>query len=48
MSAELDWDHSVLDIPESGLSTERRAAPEELEAVARALELPAATARGAA
>jgi hypothetical protein len=41
MSAELNWDHAVLDIPESGLSTERRAAPEELEAVARALELVA-------
>ena len=39
MSGELTWDHAVLDIPDSGLSTERRATPEELQAIARALEL---------
>ena len=39
MSGELTWDHAVLDIPESGLSSERRATPEELEAIAGALEL---------
>lgn len=41
MSGELTWDHAVLDIPDSGLSIERRAAPEELEAIARALDLVA-------
>jgi Large ribosomal RNA subunit accumulation protein YceD len=39
MAGELTWDHAVLDIPESGLSTIRRAEPHELEGVARALEL---------
>jgi Large ribosomal RNA subunit accumulation protein YceD len=39
MSGELTWDHAVLDIPESGLLTERHATPEELEAIAHALEL---------
>jgi hypothetical protein len=41
MPGELAWDHAVLDISESGLTAERRATPEELEAVARALELVA-------
>jgi hypothetical protein len=41
MSGELNWDHAVHDIPESGLSTERRATPEELAAIARELELVA-------
>src|SRR5262249_51215906 len=39
MSGELTWDHAVLDIPESGLSTVRRATPDELEQIARTLEL---------
>jgi uncharacterized metal-binding protein YceD (DUF177 family) len=41
MSGELTWDHAVTDIPESGLSTGRRATPEELEAITRALDLVA-------
>ena len=32
MSGELTWDHAVADIPDSGLSTVRRATPDELEA----------------
>jgi uncharacterized metal-binding protein YceD (DUF177 family) len=39
MAGELIWDHAVLDIPASGLSTVRRAEPDGLERVARALEL---------
>lgn len=39
MLEELDWQHAVQDIPESGLSIERAATPEEREAVARALDL---------
>jgi hypothetical protein len=39
MAGELAWDHAVLDIPDSGLSSVRRAEPDELERVARALEL---------
>jgi hypothetical protein len=40
MLDELGWEHAVQDIPESGLAVERSASPEELEAVARSLELP--------
>ena len=39
MLDELGWEHAVQDIPESGLALERSASPEELEAVARSLEL---------
>ena len=38
-TAELTWEHATHDIPQSGLSREREAAPDELERVARALEL---------
>jgi hypothetical protein len=41
MPGELAWDHAVQEIPEAGLAVERSASPEELEAVARALELVA-------
>ena len=41
MSGELTWDHAVLDIPDSGISTTRHATPEALETIARALELVA-------
>src|SRR5262245_17868850 len=41
MPGELTWDHAVQEIPEAGLAVERSASPEELEAVARALELVA-------
>jgi hypothetical protein len=39
MTVELAWEHSVQDIPESGLSVERSATQEEREAVARSLDL---------
>ena len=39
MSGTLTWDHAVADIPESGLSTVRRATPDELELIVRALGL---------
>ena len=39
MLDELGWEHAVQDIPESGLAVERSASREELEAVARSLEL---------
>jgi hypothetical protein len=39
MSGELTWDHAVFDIPASGLSAVRRASPDELVQIARALEL---------
>lgn len=38
-AANLAWDYAVQDIPERGLSDERRASAEELAAVAGALEL---------
>ena len=41
MSGELTWEHAVHDIPDSGVSAERRATPEELGAIARALEIVA-------
>jgi hypothetical protein len=43
VSDELGWDHAVQDIPETGLEVEHSAAPEEREAVARALDLIACT-----
>jgi uncharacterized metal-binding protein YceD (DUF177 family) len=39
MTPELVWDHPTSDIPETGLDATRAAAPDELEAVARALDL---------
>jgi hypothetical protein len=39
MAGVLTWDHAVHDIPDSGLSTTRHAAPDELERVAQALDL---------
>ena len=39
MSGTLTWDHAVADIPESGLSTVRRAAPDDLQLIVRALGL---------
>lgn len=41
MTGELGWDHATQDIPETGLTTERTASPEELVAIARALDLVA-------
>ena len=38
-ATELAWEHATHDIPEAGLSRKRAAEPEELAAVARALEL---------
>ena len=38
-TAELAWNHAVHDIPESGLSTQREATPDELARIARALDL---------
>ena len=39
MADVLDWVHAVDDIREGGLSTVRRAAPDELEQIAQALDL---------
>ncbi|MCL4765285.1 MAG: DUF177 domain-containing protein [Hyphomicrobiaceae bacterium] len=39
MAAELDWVHSVGEVPESGLQGERRATPAQRAAVASALDL---------
>jgi hypothetical protein len=39
MQAVLAWDHPTRDIPETGLDATRAAAPDELEAIARALGL---------
>ena len=39
MTPEIAWQHSIYDIPERGLARELNAAPDELERVARALEL---------
>ena len=39
MSGELTWEHAVHDIPDSGLSRVHHATSEELQAIARALEL---------
>lgn len=41
MPGELIWKHAVLEIPEAGLAVERKASPEERDAIARALELVA-------
>lgn len=41
MAGHLTWDHAVQDIPEAGLSVTRQAAPEELAALAAALDLVA-------
>lgn len=38
---ELTWEHPTSEVPETGLSVTRAAAPDELEAVARALDLVA-------
>ena len=38
-TAELSWEHATHDIPQSGLSREREAAPDELARIARALDL---------
>ncbi len=43
MNKVLDWDHTVLDIPDAGLEVERAATPEERESIARTLELVACT-----
>ena len=47
-TAELAWEHAIHDIPERGLSDEREATPEELAAIARALDLLACTSLTAA
>jgi uncharacterized metal-binding protein YceD (DUF177 family) len=39
MTAELAWDHSTSEVPERGFDASRAAAPDELEAIARALGL---------
>ena len=39
MLDELGWEHEVQDIPEAGLAVERSASPEELDAIARTLDL---------
>jgi hypothetical protein len=36
---ELAWEHAVQDISEAGLAVERSGSPEELDAIARSLEL---------
>jgi hypothetical protein len=41
MAAELVWDHAPSEIPQSGLSRHRAAAPDELARIARALDLVA-------
>src|SRR5262245_52350740 len=48
MSGMLVWEHAVHDIPQSGLSREREAAPDELARIARALDLVACAALQAA
>lgn len=39
MTPELNWDHPISDVPETQLNATRVAAPDELQAVARALDL---------
>jgi len=39
MTVELAWEHAIQDVPDTGLKVERSASPEELEAIARALDL---------
>jgi hypothetical protein len=41
MAGELAWDHTPRDVPQSGLSRQRAAAPDELASIARALDLAA-------
>lgn len=41
MTAELEWSHSVSDIPDSGLAAERHAKPAALAQLAKALDLVA-------
>jgi hypothetical protein len=41
MAAELVWDHAASEVPQSGLSRQRAAAPDELARIARALDLVA-------
>jgi uncharacterized metal-binding protein YceD (DUF177 family) len=41
MTNELEWNHAIEDIADSGLSVERTAEPGELERLARALEVDA-------
>jgi hypothetical protein len=43
MTVELAWEHTIQDIPESGLAVERSASEEEREAIARSLDLIACT-----
>jgi len=42
-TTELAWDHAVRDVPQSGITGTRDAGPDELAAVARALDLIACT-----
>src|SRR5215467_12151130 len=42
-TTELTWDYAVRDVPEEGLSGARDAGPDELAAIARALDLIACT-----
>ena len=42
-TSELAWDQAIHDIPQSGLSAEREATPDELARIARALDLIACT-----
>ena len=44
MTAELAWGHAAHEIPDSGLSRRREAAPDELTSIARVLELLACNA----
>jgi hypothetical protein len=39
MTGELVWEHATHDVPQSGLSRQREAAPDELARIARALDL---------
>jgi uncharacterized metal-binding protein YceD (DUF177 family) len=43
MTAALVWEHAIHDVPQSGLSREREAAPDELARIARTLDLLACT-----
>jgi hypothetical protein len=43
MTVELAWEHSIQDIPETGLAVERTASQEELAEIARSLDLVACT-----
>lgn len=41
MKGPLTWDHPIQDIPDTGLPVERAAAPDELDRLAKALDLEA-------